>query len=184
MSKYLDSYLKNEIKVLNCIKIPDLEHIISVLEHKRKQKSSIFICGNGGSATTASHFTCDLNNLEKFKDGIKFKCFCLNDNIAQLTATANDIGYNKIFTRALSNRASSDDILILLSASGDSENIVDVAEYARDSEIYTISISGFDGGRVAKITDLSVIIPIDNILIVEDIHLVINHMIANYFNRI
>lgn len=180
MSDNMKLYLNDVIGVLSSIEIKKLEKFMNVLEIKRKQNATIFICGNGGSAATASHFACDLNNLENFGDEKKFKVFCLNDNIAQLTATANDIGYNKIFTRALTNRADDNDMLILLSASGNSKNITDAAEFAKSRSIYTVSISGFDGGGIASITDLSIVIPINNIMIVEDIHLIINHMVANY----
>lgn len=117
-----------------------MERIILLLSSANR----IFIAGNGGSAALASHFACDLNK----NTGKRFRAFCLTDNISMITALANDIGYNFIFSEQIKMFADIGDILILISASGNSENIVEAAKAANDKGMGIISFTGFDGGRL------------------------------------
>ena len=150
--------------------------IMNVLEDARKEGRKIFICGNGGSAATASHYCCDFNKgvsetLEK-----KYNMECLNDNIPGLMAVANDIGYEEIFRYPLRNKMKKGDLLIGISGSGNSENVIYAMNYAKSTGGKTIAIVGFHGGRMKEIADYSIHIEVDNMQIAEDIHMIVDHL--------
>jgi D-sedoheptulose 7-phosphate isomerase len=133
--------------------------------------------GNGGSGSTASHFACDINkgcciDLEK-----KFRVICLNDNIPTMLALSNDISYESIFLEQMKNFFNSGDLVIGISGSGNSENVLRAIKYASENNGRTIGLSGFSGGNLSKLVDVSFIADIDDMQKVEDIHMIIVHMI-------
>ena len=127
----LNAYREREIAVLNSLDLNSVNQVMNVLEDARLHGKRIFICGNGGSAATASHYCCDFNKGVSENQNDKYNFECLNDNIPTLMAVANDIGYEEVFRFPLKNKMKSGDILIGISGSGNSKNVVNAMEYAK-----------------------------------------------------
>lgn len=169
----------------NLIEKVDLDKMGEIVEEivsARERGSTIYVAGNGGSASTASHINTDWAIGTRLS-GAPLKVLSLTDNNAIITAVANDYGYDQIFSRQLKIHGSRDDILLCISASGNSENLVDAAQVASDMGMKTIGLLGFDGGVLKDVLDLSVIVetPIGQYGPVEDMHLIMNHVVANFF---
>jgi D-sedoheptulose 7-phosphate isomerase len=134
--------------------------------------------GNGGSAATASHFVCDLAKNTRYEGWPPFRVIGLTDNIASLTAYANDEGYQNVFSQQLANLVRPGDIVIGISASGNSPNVLRAIDLANQAKARTIGFTGFDGGQLGKMVDLHINVPSNIIEQVEDIHLMLEHMIV------
>jgi len=153
------------------------ERMIDLILKAYEKESHIFVMGNGGSGSTASHFACDINkgccmDLER-----KFKMICLNDNIPTLLALANDVSYDVVFEAQLKNFFAPGDLVIGFSGSGNSENVLRAVQYANASGGVTIGLSGFSGGRLAERVDVPFVAASDDMQKIEDVHLIVVHMI-------
>ena len=157
----------------------DLNQLINILVKAKEDGKTIFIMGNGGSASTASHFCCDFNKGISFGQKKMFKFICLNDNIPTMMAYANDIGWEEIFVGPLKNFMQKGDLVIGISGSGNSGNVVKALEYANSSGAFTIGLTGYSGGKVKQICQHNVHIPVDDMQIAEDLHLVLDHCIMS-----
>lgn len=135
----------------------------------------VFVMGNGGSATTASHWTCDINKSCR-RAGQRFQMICLNDNVPSLLAYANDLSFQDVFVEQLKGLLEPGDLVVGISGSGNSMNVVRALEYARASGAKTAGIVGFSGGKVAAIVDVVVHVPVNDMQLVEDTHVVMMHM--------
>lgn len=151
--------------------------IYNTLLKTNEKKGKIFICGNGGSANTASHFQSDLNKAFSISRETS-PAVCLNDNIAVLTSISNDISYDDIFLNQIKYVLNEHDILITISGSGNSTNVVKAAEFAKKKGNTVIAFVGFDGGKLKKISDYSLHVNINNMQISEDMHLICCHLIS------
>lgn len=169
-------YIEIEKQVLDSLSREDISNVMNILENARLNKKRIFICGNGGSASTASHLECDFNKGISYEQDIKYDIECLSDNVPMMMAIANDIGYDDIFVIPLKNKLKSGDIVIGISGSGNSENVVRALEYASEAGAITISFTGYGGGRLKQISEYNIHVNINNMQIVEDVHLILNHM--------
>ncbi len=180
----------NELKrCLDELDTEMVEKVIEVLLQTYKKKRHVFIMGNGGSAATASHMACDLGKgtLQKIYDmhEKRFKVYSLTDNVALMSAYGNDLSFDDIFLQQLRNLVGRDDVVILLSGSGNSKNLVKAAQYAKKSGAKTIGFLGFkDGGKLSKIVDIALITNSLHYGPCEDIQLVLNHIIASSLSRI
>lgn len=152
--------------------------VIGVLQHARLQDSQIFIMGNGGSASTSSHFVCDLAKSTRQKDLPHFRVIGLSDNMSIFSAYANDEGYENIFSQQLANLIRPGDVVIGISASGNSKNVINAIEEAQKHNVTTIGFTGFDGGRLGQIVDINIHVHSNIIEHVEDVHLMLEHMIV------
>jgi len=175
-SKQINDYIKQEIQVLNKLDYSAINEVIHILEMARERGSTVYICGNGGSAATASHFVCDFNKGISVEKEKKYNFICLNDNTPSILAFANDCGYEEIFVQQLKGKIKNGDVLFCISVSGNSRNIILAAEYAKSLGIVVIGTTGYDGGLLYKLSDYHLHVPIDDIQIVEDIHMVFNHL--------
>ena len=178
--KNIKSYIYNleaGIKKLDLIKLQKIENIIF---KKIKENKKIFVCGNGGSASIANHFLCDFNKGIKLssKNKLKPKIVSLSNNIESILAIANDISFNKIFSFQLDNYYTKGDIVILLSCSGSSPNILDVLEYCKKKKIFTISLTGFAKKNIQSKANLNLNFEINNYGISEDLFQIIMHMLS------
>ena len=172
----IKTYIKMEEQVLKHLPIKDINMVMNVLEEARLSGRRIFICGNGGSASTASHYECDFNKGVSYDQEIKYDFECLSDNVPMMMAIANDISYDDIFVTPLRNKLKSGDVVIGISGSGNSENVVRAIRYGNETGAQTIAICGYGGGRIKELAKYNIHVNIDNMQIVEDIHLVLNHM--------
>lgn len=175
-SRDIRTYLNMEIEILKGLDEKEISRTINILEDTRYSGNRVFICGNGGSAATASHFCCDFNKGISYDQKIKYNFECLNDNIPMLMAIANDISYEDIFSEPLKNKMHKEDVLIGISGSGNSRNVIKAIEYANSIGATTIGLVGYDGGRVKEIASHCIHVNIDNMQIVEDVHMVMDHV--------
>jgi len=153
------------------------ETLVHVLLEAHERRQHIFVMGNGGSGATAAHFACDINkgcclDLEK-----KFKVICLNDNLPTLLAYANDLSYESIFVEQMKNFFVPGDVVIGISGSGNSENVLKAVAYANQNGGKTAGLSGFSGGKLARLAQIPFVAPIHDMQKVEDVHLILVHMI-------
>jgi D-sedoheptulose 7-phosphate isomerase len=171
-------YISNLQSELAQLPLSIIYDAISILQEARCRGANIFIMGNGGSASTASHFVCDLLKNTRIEGIPAFKVTGLADNMAVVSAFANDEGYENIFAQQLSILVQPDDIVIGISTSGNSMNVIRAIELANQRGAITIAFTGHEGGKLGTIVDLNVCVPSDNIERIEDIHLVLEHMIT------
>lgn len=174
------SYIKNEIDILSKIDISLISRLINLIDTTYQKRATIYVCGNGGSALTASHISCDFNKCLNEIYENKFNVVCLSDNVGVITALANDISYQDIYYKQLINKLKRNDLLIAISGSGNSANVIKAAEYAKNVGTNVVSLTGFDGGKLKTLSDFDINIPISNMQIVEDVHLMINHLMVWY----
>lgn len=172
----IQKYLEMEQQVLQSLRPKEINDVMNVLETARLNKRRIFVCGNGGSASTASHFECDFNKGISYAQEIKYDFECLGDNVPMMMAIANDISYDDIFVTPLKNKLKSKDVVLGISGSGNSENICKALEYANERGGISMALVGYDGGRVKEIAKHYIHVNINNMQIVEDVHLVMNHL--------
>ncbi len=176
-SKNIKAYIAKEIEVLNMLDIDTINLAINEIVAAFEREGNIYIFGNGGSAATASHFANDFNKGISEYTKKKFRFICLNDNVPTVMAVANDISYDEVFRFQLLGKLKQEDLVIGISGSGNSKNVVNAIEYAKQEGIRTLGITGFNGGKVKQIVDVSLHVPINNMQITEDIHMVFDHMI-------
>lgn len=172
-STHITNYLNDLRSVLNTMDTAPISDFLNLMKDAAKNGRKVYICGNGGSASTASHFAGDYNK------GLKpynFDFICLSDNVPAMMAIANDISYDEIFRYQILNKIQKDDILIGISGSGNSRNVVNALDYAAECGAYTVGVTGYDGGAIKRICDLSIHFPINDMQVVEDLHLILNHM--------
>lgn len=191
----LQAYRDREIEVFQRLNLDDVNTVMNVLEEARITGKHIFICGNGGSATTASHYAGDFNKgvnmgllgldghsadgipTAEIMKGIPLYNFeCLSDNVATMMAVSNDESYAEVFRFPLSVKMKEGDVVIGISGSGNSINIVNAFRYAKEHGGTTIAIVGYRGGRMKEMADYSIHVDIDDMQISEDLHMILDHM--------
>jgi phosphoheptose isomerase len=170
-------YFANLNRVLRCLRCEVVDQIISVLVRAYEQKRTVFLFGNGGSAALASHAACDLGKGTAVTGGRRFRVLSLTDNIPVITAWANDARYEDIFAEQLRNFVEKGDIVLAISGSGNSLNVLNGLRVARELKAYTIGLTGYRGGKMKDLCDLCLIVPSDNMQFIEDLHVCISHAI-------
>ena len=171
-------YFSTVQELLNKVPFTAVEDVIETLIAANQAEQTIFICGNGGSASTATHFGCDLAKRPIVAGQPRYRVIPLTDNNALMTALSNDIGYEVVFSEQLIPLVRKGDVLIGISGSGNSKNVLKAVEVAKAAGATTIGFSGYDGGKLAPAVDISVHIPSFNMAMVEDVHLMLEHAIC------
>lgn len=179
---YLRRYCAYVQKLISKIDIVAVKRVVDCFLEARHRGSTIFFAGNGGSAATASHFAQDLGEVGRKIEGKGFRARSINENVSALTAISNDYSYDHVFSLQIQHSFDPGDVLVVISASGNSTNVINAVELAKEKGGVTVALVGFDGGQLAQICDHIVHIhskkgeygP------VEDIHLILNHMIVSY----
>ncbi len=176
----ISTYVTNVGRMLNTIEISALERIVQIFRAVRDRGSFIYIAGNGGSASTASHWVNDLGKATKRSGRRPLKVMCLSDNTSWFSALSNDEGYNRAFAGQLDNFATPGDVLVCISASGNSQNLVQAVELARTRDLTTVALVGFDGGALNGMVDAAVCVCTEKgaYELVEDVHSIICHAIT------
>lgn len=173
----INGYLEQLKACIDNLDRNEIDNFIKLLLEARNNKKHIFIMGNGGSAATASHFCCDFNKGMSYLKEDKFRMICLNDNVATMLAYANDVSYDNVFVEQLKNFLDEGDVVIGISGSGNSKNVLNAIEYANNNGAVTIGLTGFNGGALKQIAAYSVNADINDMQITEDIHMMICHLI-------
>jgi D-sedoheptulose 7-phosphate isomerase len=171
-------YFSTVQDLLNRIPFEAVDSVVDRLNDANQAGQTVFICGNGGSAATATHFGCDLAKRPIVKGQPRFRVVALTDNNALMTALGNDIGYDAIFAEQLLPLVREGDVLIAISGSGNSPNVLNAVKVARDTGATTIGFCGYDGGKLKGMVDLPVHVPSFNMAMVEDVHLMLEHAIC------
>lgn len=185
ISYFISSYFDEITHCINSIDGQQIEKVVTMLMNAYKHDKKIFLLGNGGSASTASHFACDLGKgtLQRVYDFSekRFRIISLTDNVALITAFANDISYEEVFVQQLKNLLTKDDVVMVFSGSGNSKNIIKAVTYAQKTGAKTIGFLGFKtGGKVKKLVDLSIVIDSSHYGPVEDMHVLLTHLISSW----
>ena len=178
MVNYIDeinTYFERLKNTIDNICRDDFNDVMNVLMDARNDGKQIFVMGNGGSAATASHYVCDFNKGISYGKKKMFKLICLNDNIPTMMAIANDLSYDDIFVKQLQTYYNEGDVVLGISGSGNSENVVRALEWAKNNRAQTIGFTGYNGGKVKLICDHNVHVPIDDMQITEDLHMILDH---------
>jgi len=178
---YFGSYRQSLQSVLAALDLQAVETAAQWIRTARDEARQIFVCGNGGSAFTASHFATDLVKGASYQRSRRFRVLALTDNIGTITAYANDVAYGVVFEEQLRNFAVADDLLIAISGSGNSPNVVRAAEYANQTGCRTIGLTGRDGGRLGREVQLNILAPEPHMGRIEDVHMFVCHMLAYSF---
>jgi len=185
IEQYSKSYFSYLQEIFEKIDTSEIKEFVEILLATRESEGTIFFMGNGGSAATASHFANDL--AFGTNDYIKpFKVVSITDNVPVLSALANDYGYDEIFIRQLKIYAKKGDIVVGISASGNSENLINAFEYASSVGIKTVALTAFDGGKMRTIADQGIQIPTNKNEYgpAEDLHMILDHLVGSYLMRL
>ncbi len=175
---YVQSYFSQLQRTLDEIDPRPIEQLIDLLHRVRLEGRTVFILGNGGSASTASHMVCDLAKNTRRPGWPPFKVIGLSDNMAIFSAYANDEGYENVFAQQLASLVQPGDIVIGISTSGNSPNVLRAIDLAHERNAFTVGFTGFDAGRLGPMVDLHLHVPSNCIEQVEDIHLILEHLIT------
>lgn len=169
-------------KIKNALDIFEFDgEIVDILKNSIKNNQKIFVAGNGGSASLANHYVCDLSKcaVKDWKNNCRrYKAICLSSNIGYMTAISNDEHYNDVFKQQLINLAEPNDILVLISSSGNSRNIIEAARFAKEHGMIVIGISGFGGGKLKELANYSAHVNYESYQVSEDIHSIFGHFLA------
>jgi D-sedoheptulose 7-phosphate isomerase len=169
------------LRAVDAIDISKVEQAIRWFEAARSANRHIFVCGNGGSASTASHFTCDIVKGASYNRESRFRIMALTDNLATLTAYSNDVSYECVFAEQLKNFAQEGDLVMGISGSGNTPNVLRAIEYSNSIGCKTIALTGRDGGKLGPLAQLNIQVPVPHMGRIEDAHLIVCHMIGYYF---
>jgi len=174
----VELYLDEMERAIQRLSRHDVKTVVDMLEDAWKRNATVYIIGNGGSASTASHMMNDLCKFTRVAGTKPLRAVALTDNVPLMTAFANDVSYDEIFIAALENLLQPGDIVVAISGSGNSRNVIRACEYALENLSTVIGLCGSPGGMLAKLATHSVIVPADRIGQQEDGHLIINHVVA------
>jgi D-sedoheptulose 7-phosphate isomerase len=172
-----EEYLSGVSAAIAALDHEKIAAVTAEFERAYREGRRLFTCGNGGSASTASHLVCDFQKSLIAPDGQCLKAFALSDSIPLITAWANDADYTQVFANQLGVLAEEGDLLLAISGSGNSPNVLNAVERARAMGLFTIGWSAYGGGKLADRVDLSVVVPVHNMQIAEDVHLILGHLV-------
>jgi D-sedoheptulose 7-phosphate isomerase len=181
--EHFEDYFKKVSETLKEVDINSIYSAIDIILDCYKKGNTIYIFGNGGSASTASHIAGDFIKGISYGIDKRFRVICLNDNIPAITAISNDLTYDEVFYEQLKTYLKKDDIVIGISGSGNSVNVIKALNYAKDLGSTIIALSGYKGGKIKDIANILIHAPLDDMEITEDIHIIIFHAIKQLLNR-
>lgn len=181
MRLWLERYVQEHVRAIESVDLDQVAQAVEVLRAARDQGRTIFVCGNGGSAASASHLSVDLGKGASLGRAMRFRIVSLNENTAWLTALGNDVGYERVFVEQLANQAAPGDVLLTMSVSGNSPNVIKAVEYARQLGMTTIGLCSRRGGTLAQLANLALRIDSDHFGHCEDGHMFICHLLGYAF---
>lgn len=174
----IKKYYEEEIEAIRKIDPKEISLAMNALVNCYENGGTIYVFGNGGSSATASHMVCDFNKGVSMKKSKKFNFICLSDNTPILTALANDISYDDVFAYQLEKIITPNDLVLAISGSGNSKNIINAINVAKAQGVKVIGMTGYDGGKLYQMADYHLHAPINDMMKAEDIHMTFDHMMA------
>ena len=181
--KEIAAYIDHEVETLRALDKDAINDALNLLLETMEKGNTVFVFGNGGSSATASHFQNDFNKGVSEHTEKKFNFLCLNDNVATVMAVANDIGFEEVFRFQLRGHIKPGDVVLAISGSGNSKNVINAVEYAKEQGCRVIGLTGFGGGKLRQLADVSLHAPINSMQITEDIHMIFDHLMMSIFYR-
>lgn len=183
----IKEYYEREIECIKRFNLDDFNEAMNAILDTYENGGMIYVCGNGGSAATASHMQNDFNKgISEYVDK-KFNFYCLSDNVSTMMAVANDIGYEEVFRFPLLGKITDNDLFIGISGSGNSKNVINAAEYAKECGAKVLGITGYSGGKLKEIADYRMHVDENDMQIAEDLHMTFDHMMMkilyNYLTK-
>ena len=182
--KYYSEYISKKNLLLKKIEVKELKKIIDQIIICIKKGNVIYSCGNGGSSSLADHFTCDFFKQSNNKTNLNIKSISLSSNFSLISAISNDISYEDIYSFQIEKLCKKNDLIFIFSVSGNSKNLLKAAIAAKKKKLKIISITGFNGGKLRKLSDYNLNFNINNYGIVEDCHLTIMHYLSQFVRNI
>jgi len=184
-SQIIEEYIQQSIQCLQDIKKMkvQIKKISDILINVRDEGRKVFLIGNGGSGSTASHFACDFNKTSTLPIKNRLRAISLVDNIPIVLAYGNDVSFDSIFVEQLKNLLEHNDVVIAISGSGNSKNILNAVSYAKENGGIVIGLTGFEGGILKSKCDECIVIPSNSMYRIEDMHLMINHILTSIFRE-
>lgn len=177
----IKEYYEREIECIKRFNLDEINEAMNVILDTYNNDGTIYVCGNGGSASTASHMQNDFNKgISEYVDK-KFNFYCLSDNVSTMMAVANDIGYEEVFRFPLLNKITDKDLFVGISGSGNSKNVLNAAEYAKERGAKVIGITGYSGGKLKEMADYKMHVDENDMQIAEDLHMTFDHMMMKIF---
>ena len=180
IASFADAYFNELATASASVDREKLVEAADILEQTYRRKNTLYVCGNGGSAAISGTFVCDHSKLVQTDTDLTAKVISLADNMSMVTAISNDLSYDDIFLYQLQTLAGPGDTLLTISASGDSENVVRAAAWARENGMAVVSFTGFNGGRTAELASVNLHVTADNYGVIEDVHQSLMHLLAQY----
>lgn len=180
---YAEAYFERVREAAASVDGANLREAAVILTRAHSRGSMVYSCGNGGSAAIANHLVCDHCKLVQTDTNLRPRIYSLSTTVEMITAIGNDLSYKEVFAYQLRSLARPGDVLITISSSGDSDNIVRAAQWAKDNGLEVISMTGFAGGRSAKIADVNLHVAADNYGVIEDVHQSLMHILAQYIRQ-
>jgi len=178
---YPEIYKTELLAAIDRIDTGLVQQAIEWFQEARDASKHIFVCGNGGSASTASHFACDIVKGASYNRDSRFRIMALTDSMATITAYSNDVSYDCVFAEQLKNFAQPGDLVMCISGSGNSPNVLRAMEYANSIGCKTIALTGRDGGKLGPLAQLGIQVAVPHMGRIEDAHMIVCHMIAYHF---
>lgn len=179
----ISAYLEHEIATIQKLDVEQINQALNLLLTAFENGNTVYIFGNGGSSATASHYQNDFNKGVSEHTEKKFNFLCLNDNVATVMAVANDIGFEEVFRFQLRGHLKPGDVVMAISGSGNSRNVINAVEYAKEQGNQVIGLTGFDGGMLKRLSDVSLHAPINSMQVTEDIHMIFDHLMMSVFYK-
>jgi D-sedoheptulose 7-phosphate isomerase len=176
-----EQYKTDLLKALDRVPLEKVNEAIDWFRKARMDGRRIFVCGNGGSASTASHFACDVVKGASYQRDSRFRIMALTDQLPTITAYANDVSYDSVFVEQLKNFAEAGDLFMGISGSGNSPNVLRAMEYANATGLQTLALTGRDGGKLGPMAQLNIQVAEPHMGRIEDAHMIVCHMIAYCF---
>lgn len=177
------SYLECEMEVLKKIDIDAVDEALNLLLATAKKHKRVYVFGNGGSSATASHIQNDFGKgISEYVED-KFRFQCLNDNVPTVMAIANDIGFDEVFRFQLKGVIEPGDVVMAISGSGNSKNVLNAVEYAKRCGNQVIGMTGYSGGRLKELSDISLHVPVNSMQVTEDVHMIFDHLMMSMFYK-
>ena len=178
---FAEQYKSELLRTIDSIPLEKVTQAIDWLSEARTGGRTIFVCGNGGSASTASHFACDMVKGASYNRASRFRIMALTDSLPTLTAYSNDVSYDCVFGEQLKNFAQPGDVVMAISGSGNSPNVLRAMEYANELGCKTIALTGRDGGKLGPMAKLNIQVPVPHMGRIEDAHMIVCHMMCYHF---
>ena len=174
----IQAYFRTVQELLDNTPFAAVDEVVNVLMETNQAGRTVFICGNGGSASTATHFACDLSKRPLVDGQPRFRVIALTDNNALMTAVSNDISYDEVFSEQLLSLVRAGDVVIGISGSGNSKNVLNAMRVANEAGAITVGFCGYDGGKLKNMVNIPVHVPSHTMAMVEDVHLMLEHAIC------